>query len=86
VLGAAGRPPALILYYMGQYSHPKAKHQLTIISGFLRGRRWIHQADAFDKSKESRYRDYAFRVRLVEEDGQEGESVVVGCHQVRVGW
>ena len=40
----------------------------------------------FDKSKESPYRDYAFRVRLVEEDGQEGESVIVGCHQVRVGW
>ncbi len=40
----------------------------------------------FDKSKESPYRDYAFRVRLVGEDGQVGESVVVGCHQVRVGW
>ena len=27
-LGAAGRPAALILYYMGQYSHLKAKHQV----------------------------------------------------------
>ncbi len=40
----------------------------------------------FDKSKKSPSPDYAFRVRLVGEDGQEGESVVVGCHQVRGGW
>ncbi len=46
--------------------------KLTIISGFLRGRRGNHQADLFDKFNDSPYPDYAFRVRLVEEDGQEG--------------
>ena len=33
-------------------------------------------ADVFDQWKESPYPDYAFRVRLVDEDGQERESVV----------
>ncbi len=44
--------------------------KLTIINGFLRGRRCVQQADVFDKSKESPYPDYAFRVRIVGEDGQ----------------
>ena len=60
--------------------------KLTVISGYLRGRRCIHQADVFDKIKESPYSDHAFRVQLVGNDGNEGEFVVVGCHQVKVGW
>jgi len=36
--------------------------KLTIISGYLRGRRCIHQVDVFDKVKESPYADYPFRV------------------------
>ena len=70
VLGAAGRPAGPIL--KGQeIATQQPGTKLTIISGFLRGRRCVHQADVFDKWKESPYPDYAFRVRLVGEDGQE---------------
>ena len=60
--------------------------KLTIISGSLRGCRCIHLADIFDKPIGSPVPDHAFRVQLVDDDGQEGETMVVGCHQVKVGW
>ena len=40
----------------------------------------------FAKVKESPYLEHASRLQLVEDDGEEGESVGLGCHQVRVGW
>ena len=60
--------------------------KLTIIAGSLRGRRCIHLADVFDKPINSPVPDHAFRVQLVDDDDQAGESIVVGCHQVKVGW
>jgi len=61
--------------------------KLTIISGTLRGRRCIHEADVLDKSVDSPAVPVpAFRVHLVTEDGEPDRSVVVGCHSVRVGW
>ena len=60
--------------------------KLTIISGFLRGRRCVHQADLFDESVDSPVPVPAFRVQLVAEDGEPDRSVVVGCHSVKIGW
>lgn len=60
--------------------------KLTIISGSLRGRRCIHEADVFDKPIDSPVPDHAFRVQLVNDDGERDRSVVVGCHSVKVGW
>jgi len=60
--------------------------KLTIISGSLRGRRCIHEADVFDISLDSPVPVPAFRVHLVTEDGEPDRSVVVGCHSVKVGW
>ena len=60
--------------------------KLTIISGCLRGRRCIHEADVLDQSVDSPVPVPAFRVHLVTEDGQPDRLVVVGCHSVRVGW
>lgn len=60
--------------------------KLTIIAGPLRGRRCIHLADVFGKPIGSPVLDHAFRVMLVNDEGQEGETMVVGCHQVKVGW
>ena len=61
--------------------------KLTIISGALRGRRCIHVEDEIDKSLDSPAVPVpAFRVRLVTDDGEPGQSIVVGCHSVKVGW
>ena len=60
--------------------------KLTIISGSFRGRKCIHVADVFDKPVDSPVRDHGFRVQLVSDEGQEEQSLVVGCHQVKVGW
>ncbi len=60
--------------------------KMTIIAGSLRGRRCIHQADVFDKTMSSPFPDHAFRVQLVDDQGVPGEAIVVGCHQVKVGW
>jgi len=60
--------------------------KLTIISGCLRGRRCIHEADVLDKSVDSPVPVPAFRVRLVTEEGEEEHTVVVGSHSVKVGW
>ena len=57
--------------------------KLTIISGYLRGRRCIHQVDVFDKVKESPYLEHAFRLPLVEDDG--GSLLWLGCQQVKSG-
>ena len=60
--------------------------KLTIIAGVYRGRRCVHQADVFDKSLDSPVPIPAFRVRLVTDDGEPDQTVVVGCHSVKVGW
>ena len=60
--------------------------KLTIISGSLRGRRCVHQADVYDKSVDSPVPVPAFRVRLVTEEGEPDQLVVLGCHSVKVGW
>ncbi len=60
--------------------------KLTIIAGSLRGRRCIHQADVFDNPISSPFPEHAFRMRLVDDQGVPEESIVVGCHQVKVGW
>ena len=60
--------------------------KLTIISGSLRGRRCIHEADVLDKSVDSTVPVPAFRVQMVTEDGVPECSVVVCCHSVKVGW
>ena len=60
--------------------------KMTIISGSLRGRRCIHEADVLDKSVDSPVPVPAFRVQLVTEDGEPDRSVVAGCYSVKVGW
>ena len=60
--------------------------KLTIIAGPLRGRRCIHEADVLEPSTSSTVPGPAFRVRLVTEVGEPEETVVVGCHNVKVGW
>ncbi len=60
--------------------------KLTIISGPLRGSRCIHEADVFEPSMSSTVPGPALRVRLVTEAGEPEETVVVGCHTVKVGW
>ena len=60
--------------------------KLTIISGPLRGRRCIHEADVFEPSNSSTVPGPAFRVRLVAVTGEPEVTVVLGCHTVKVGW
>ena len=61
-------------------------NKLTIISGPLRGRYCIHEADVFEKTLDSPVPVPAFRVHLVTGDGEPNRSVVVGCHSVKVEW
>lgn len=59
--------------------------KLTIVAGPLRGRRCIHEADLLDKTLDSPVPIPAFRVQLVTDDGEPDQTVVVGCHSVRLG-
>lgn len=60
--------------------------QLTIISGSLRGRKCTHLADVFARPVDSPVAGHGFRVQLLTDDAEEADSVVVACHQVKVGW
>ena len=60
--------------------------KVTIISGSCRGRKGILQANVFDKSVDWPELASGFLVQLLNDQGEEDRSVVVRCHQVKVGW
>ncbi|MCH8839033.1 MAG: hypothetical protein IIA60_14775, partial [Candidatus Marinimicrobia bacterium] len=51
-----------------------------------RGRKCTHLVDVFARPVDSPVAGHGFRVQLLTDDAEEAESVVVACHQVKVGW
>jgi len=60
--------------------------RVTIISGSYRGRKAIHQANAFDRSVDWPEPASGFLVQLLNAEGGKDRSIVVRCNQVKGRW
>ena len=60
--------------------------KVTVISGSYRGRRAIHQANVYDRSVDWPEPSSGFLLQLQNNEVEEERSIVVRCHQVRIGW
>jgi len=60
--------------------------KVTIISGSYRARKAVHLENVFHRSVDWAEPSSGFLLQLQNNDGEEERSIVVRCHQVKVGW